>query len=155
MTSITNDTVPVVVETSITVDSPTNHSSITVDAPPPTNHVYGPSMLSLIFGAVQRSMQSYYPTFAEEGGLESALNFTVGGLLALVAIKGQGNPAFPFQTNPRTMNLSVNCLTTFAVASAAENVLSAPTSVSAIVARLGRMVSLLILVGSLTSLFYL
>ncbi|XP_024996850.1 uncharacterized protein LOC112529713 [Cynara cardunculus var. scolymus] len=166
MTSSTNDTVPVVVESSITIDAPTNHSpSVAITFP---SRSIG--LLSLIFGPVQRSMASlhnlwtnYYPpgAFGEESALMpgSDLNFIIIGLLAFLGIKAQGNTGFPFQTNPRTTMVSVSSLITFAVASSAKHVFSvgrpALTSIYTVVARLGRMVSLVTLVGSLTLLLYL
>ena len=145
--------------------APVVQSSIIVDVPPPeaTNHGGSVSfcLLYLTFNlAAIRPMASlrhlwsnyYNPsgTFGEEG-----LKFVIVGLYSLVEIKSQDKTGFPFETNPCAMRVSVNCLLMYGLTSVAENVVSAaPTSLCAIVFRLGRMVSLGILVGSLASLFY-
>ncbi|KAJ9537090.1 hypothetical protein OSB04_029823 [Centaurea solstitialis] len=113
----------VAMTSSITND--TNTISITVDSP--TNHVHGPSF-GLIFGPVERSMAyvrdlwtKYHllgGVFGEEGRIMtgSALNFIIGGLFGFLAIKAQGITGFPFQTNPRTIKVSVTSLIMFALA---------------------------------------
>ncbi|MFS7927712.1 hypothetical protein Hanom_Chr04g00312311 [Helianthus anomalus] len=91
----------------------------------------------------------------------SALSFITNALIALAAIKSQ------FQTHPQAIMFSVTCLLIYGLASAAELVPSKkliyglasagldPTSVYAITAHLGKIVSLCILVVSLASLFYM
>ncbi|KAJ9537093.1 hypothetical protein OSB04_029826 [Centaurea solstitialis] len=143
-----------VTETSINID----------DVPVPTNTITtfnpSPSVNGFIFGPLQRLMAYLlHPGGAfgeEEGPLMmpgSAINFLIGGLFAFVAIKAQGNTGFPFQTNPRTMKVSVSSLIMFAVAEHALSVRRpppAPISISTVVARFGRMVSLVTLLASLT-----
>ncbi|MFS7927682.1 hypothetical protein Hanom_Chr04g00311971 [Helianthus anomalus] len=91
----------------------------------------------------------------------SALAFIINALLALAEIKSQGLPGFPFQTHPLLIMFSVTCLLIYGLASAAELVVSSaaggldPTSVYAVTAHLAKIGSLLILVASLASLFYI
>ncbi|MFS7927681.1 hypothetical protein Hanom_Chr04g00311961 [Helianthus anomalus] len=83
----------------------------------------------------------------------SALSFITNALIALAAIKSQ------FQAYPLAIRFSVNSLLMYGLASAAEVVVSCagldPTSVYAITAHLGKIISLCIVVASLASLFYM
>lgn len=88
----------------------------------------------------------------------STLSFIITALLALVDIKSQGNPEFPFQTHPRVIMLSVTCLVMYGLVSGAEFVVSVAgihsTSIYAVIARLARIGYLCILVVTFSSLFY-
>lgn len=89
----------------------------------------------------------------------STFTFIITVLLAFVEIKSQGNPEFPFQTHSHAIIVSVTSLLVYGLASAIEHVVIYgagldPTSDCAMIARLGRIGSLCILVGSLASLFY-
>ncbi|KAL8228605.1 hypothetical protein R6Q59_000002 [Mikania micrantha] len=108
-------------------------------------------------------MGHYYPqvAFVEASVImpHSTLSFIINGLLALVEIKTQCLPGFPFQTHPHIIMLSVTSLMMFGLASVAELIVLAVgldrTSVYAIIARLGKIGSLCALVASLVSLFYI
>ncbi|KAL8210133.1 hypothetical protein R6Q57_006865 [Mikania cordata] len=105
----------------------------------------------------------YYPqvAFVEAGVImpHSTLSFIINGLLALVEIKTQCLPGFPFQTHPHIIMLSVTSLMVYGLASVAELIVLAVgldhISVYAIIACLGKIVSLCTLVASLVSLFYI
>ncbi|GJZ16823.1 hypothetical protein Tco_0552946 [Tanacetum coccineum] len=98
--------------------------------------------------------------FAKEGVImpRSALTFIISTMLAIVEIKLQGQPGFPFEMHPRAIMVSVTSLPVYGLASATELGVSAlgldHTSVYAIIARLVRICSLCILVTSLACLFY-
>ncbi|CAH1453801.1 unnamed protein product [Lactuca virosa] len=102
----------------------------------------------------------YERTFREEAVImpPSPFSFIVTSLCVFAEIKSQGSQ-FPFQTHPQSMNIVVTSLLFYGLASAAEHFISVthlgPTSVYAIIARLGRICCLCILVACLASLFYL
>ena len=83
--------------------------------------------------------------------------FSIGGLIGLVHLKAQGNPGFPFETNPGTMMVCVIDLLVYALASAAEEVFTAPTrtrSRSGAYLEFAKATCSGILVGALASLFF-
>lgn len=109
-----------------------------------------------------RLWADYYRQVPVGGGAimpHSTLNFIINALLAFVEIKSQGAKEFPFKTHPQTIMFSVTSLMIYGLASAAELVISAagldPTCIYAVIAHLGKVISLCILVISLASLFYL
>lgn len=81
----------------------------------------------------------------------SGLNFVIASLISFTAIKSQGEIGFPFRTYPHASMLDVTSLLLYGFFSAAQRAASAqtPPSVYAGIARLGRKVSLYILVGAL------
>ncbi|KAL8238752.1 hypothetical protein R6Q59_015319 [Mikania micrantha] len=89
----------------------------------------------------------------------SSLSFIINTLLALVAIKTQCLPGFPFQTHPHIVMLSVTCIMMYGLASVVELIVLAVgydrASVYAIIAYLGKNGSLCTLVASLASLLYM
>lgn len=101
---------------------------------------------------------NYYPGRAIGEDLiipGSTLKFVIAGLLGFAEIKSQGKTGFPFETHPQAVMVAVSSLLMYGFASAAEHILSATLIVDyALIARLGRMVSLYMLVGSLATLFY-
>ncbi|KAD6453434.1 hypothetical protein E3N88_08139 [Mikania micrantha] len=96
--------------------------------------------------------------FGEAGIImpHSSLTFIINTLLALVAIKTQCLPGFPFQTHPHIVILSVTCIMMYCLASVVELIVLAVgldrASVYAIIAHLGKTGSLCTLVASLASL---
>ncbi|CAH1453803.1 unnamed protein product [Lactuca virosa] len=102
----------------------------------------------------------YLPTFGESAVImpPSPLSFIITSLYAFADIKSQGSE-FPFNTHPRSINVAITSLLFYGLASGAEHFICVsrlgPTSVYAIIARLGRISCLCVLVASLASLFYL
>ncbi|KAL8238756.1 hypothetical protein R6Q59_015323 [Mikania micrantha] len=105
----------------------------------------------------------YYPrvAFGEVGVImpHSSLSFIINTLLALVEIKTQCLPGFPFQTHPHIVMLSVTCLMMYVLAFVVELVVLAVgldhAFVYVIIANLGKIGSLCTLVAALASLLYM
>ena len=99
--------------------------------------------------------------FQEEQGVvlpRSTLSFIITTLLALVAIRSQGNPEFPYQTNPRSVMAAVTCVVMYGLASAAELIMTLATDFDPDmvvgIARLGMAGSLCLFTAFLASMLY-
>ena len=83
----------------------------------------------------------------------------IGGFLALVQIKSQGDPGFPFETHPGTMRVCVTDLLIYGFASGADDMFSVwwrPARRLTYIrcARMAKRVCLGVMVGALASLFF-
>ncbi|KAD4178295.1 hypothetical protein E3N88_26886 [Mikania micrantha] len=152
------------------VDIPTGEQAAVIDAPLAAKtsilSIFSTTYLSHIYSqaaAMLGGLWAHYyqrAAFGEEGVVmpHSTLGFIISTLLAIVQIKSQGLPGFPFQTHPQLIMFSVTNLLIYGLASVAEPVISAAgvdrSSVYAITAHLEKIGSLCILVASLASLFY-
>ena len=88
----------------------------------------------------------------------STLSFIITTLLALVAIRSQGNPEFPYQTNPISVMAAVTCVVMYGLASAAELIMTHATDFDpdmvVVIARFGMLGSLCLFTAFLASMLY-
>ncbi|KAK1419045.1 hypothetical protein QVD17_28201 [Tagetes erecta] len=136
-------------------DNPTVDIEANVQPHVETNHDHNHNIFlrAALFLCKLRNNDDYLQGAFSADMPSSSFTFVITSLFAFTAIKSQGDTKFPFNTHPQAIWLSVTCVLLYGFASAGQYLVTStarlgPNSVYAIVACLGRMVSLCILVVS-------